>query len=596
MRGWRLLLYVLWSRYFWRRVRIYGWTLIVSGAILFLGFSYYVLQVRLHPILAIKPILDLLPFPYHVTSVEWTGDQQIEIRGLAFGTAHPDLPSEQSKIFFQSSRVILSFSLDGLQNGRLDSLEFRGPQLFLARFESKVIAGGPSLSDQAQSFLMSQLNWVVSKVQISNGTVYLENIGPDKNLFVPIRIGAEGHPTILRDMHLNDLDAGDTGQAEQVVRVRGVTLISPFDPLSPVADLPLTEITFTYGGLWHRHLRDVTFLNATLYLGADLFWFADGFKSHPASTLQAASGKVIPKVADQPDLPWTIDHVFVRYGSLGVSAFGQTPVTFPFDLEAEADNIKTNDMTNLTMKTAIAIRRFDKEYPAYKVKIVDLHGLLQFNLPPGTSFVENAVQTLQVDELSWNGIAVTDSKATLIFDRNGVFGHLEGNCYTGKLQGDFGITYNEGFPWLIRLKADKVDVEPITERLAPNYLVITGKATGNLFVEGKTIDILNSEGLLKMEDPGGLMKITSLETLLKQYPIVGNQIKQAAAEYLVNALKNYPYNQGQITLHYTPAEGDGILYLNGPRGVRNFQVHFHPYADPGVKTASTNVTVKPTKE
>ncbi len=437
-------------------------------------------------------------------------------------------------------------------------------QFFLERFDAAMQKLPPSSPD-SRKYIMNSLDWAVKNVVLSQGTVFLESIGPAQNLNVPIRLGIHA-PIVLHDVHLNDLDSGEAGQTVQRVEITDVALVSPFDPLAPVLSLPLTQITFTYGGLWHRHLREISLIRPTLFLGADLFWFADGFKT-----------PVDPTKPVVPSIPWEAEHVSAHYGGLGISAFGQPPVTFPFNFDASADHVRTDQLDKVTMKTLIPIKRFDHEYPAYKVKIVNLHGKLAFNLPPGDNFIQNAVQTLNVEELSWNGLALNNVLTTVLFNNFGIFGHLEGTCYTGKVAGDFGITYDSGFPWTMALEATAVDVAPITQRLAPNYLLITGKATGTLTVSGRTIEVLNCDGALNMASPGGTMKLGSLQELLAKYPIQGNAIKQSIAQLLVNSLKDYHYQTGGITLKYTPGLGIGSLRLNGPLGKRNFDVYWHPF-------------------
>ncbi len=146
------------------------------------------------------------------------------------------------------------------------------------------------------------------------------------------------------------------------------------------------------------------------------------------------------------------------------------------------------------------------------------------------------------------------------------------------------------------MKANNVNVEPITQRLAPQYVVITGKASGNLKVSGETITILDSRGSLKMEPPGGEMRIVSVESILKKYPVLGNQIKQAAVQLLADSLKLYPYTSGEINMLYTPALGEGHLRLSGPRGKRDFDVFFHPHPaskDDKVVSATKLTVAKP---
>jgi hypothetical protein len=350
-----------------------------------------------------------------------------------------------------------------------------------------------------------------------------------------------------------------------------VNITSPFDPLAKVFIFPLTRVTFTYSEIWRHHIRRVNVIEPTIFLGEDLFWLTSQLKGEK-STAKTGVGA-----------PWVVSEFKVDYGRLAVSAFGQAAFHFPFFFKTKVDDIRLDQLDQISAKSSVNIEKLTEDYPDYKVRVNNLRGKLYFSWPPTNAKANNVVNSVQIDEISWNNIAAKDVNTTVTFDPNGVYGRLTGACEGGQLSGNFEFYYTKGFHWNADFFAQKVNCQPIAEKLVGKYADLTGELDGNIAVQGKATEILRCTGLLALPNAGSL-KIKSMDDLLNRLPADMIAMKRQALKLAIDSLNTYPYDYGKLTLNYTPAGGTSVLRLDGPRGSRNFEVELHPYG-PTAKVA-----------
>ena len=226
----------------------------------------------------------------------------------------------------------------------------------------------------------------------------------------------------------------------------------------------------------------------------------------------------------------------------------------------------------------------DQEYPDYKIRIVGLEGNLYFSLPVTDASANNVVNTLSVDELSWNGIAATGVSSTITFDPNGMYGKLSGKCEGGQLDGNFEFYYSKDFSWNVNFFVQKVNSQPIVEKVVGKYIDLSGELDGKISIQGRSTDILKCQGSLALPNPGVLV-IKSIDDLLKKSEGMVT-LKDQFTKIAVDAFRTYPYHSGIFQVDYTPGVGTGVLNLDGPNGKRTFNIYWHPYEDPdGAKVA-----------
>ena len=529
----------------WHRVRVYLLGILLILAMWFCGT---VVTIRLHPERMVALMLARLPFSASTGDVRWLNRRTLEIDDVKIGG------------FFYADSIILTVSPMGLWRHHVAKVRINGGQLYTGPLYAAMDRIGPGNGEG--------LDWVIGRLEISRGTVMLDNLVADTS--IPVRLGVR-FPIVLNGLRLGKPDSSPEMLEERTVEIGAVNIVSTVDPTVKVFNFPLTRVRFTYSQLWHHHVREIDFVRPTMYLGEDLFWLTKEFKAQNKPT--ATKG---------PESPWVIAHLEVQYGQLAVNAFGQPVVQFPFFFDTKVDNIRLDQLDQISAKAVIPIQRLDQDYPDYKVRIVNLSGRLYFSWPPNDARANNVVNTLSIDEISWNGIPVKNVNTVLTFDPNGVYGKLtNGTCEGGHLNGNFEFYYSKGFAWNADFFADKIDCRPIAEKLVGKYVNLTGRLDGKIAVEGKVTDILNCSGELELPHPGQL-EIKSMDELVDRIPANMISLKRDALKIAIAAFQTYPYDHGRLKIEYKPAGGVSTMTLDGPRGSREFDVYFHPF------TASTS--------
>ena len=524
----------------WHRARVYLLSILIM---LTMWFCATMLTIQLHPKRAVNELLAQLPFSSSTGKVYWLNRRTLEVDDVKFGG------------FFYADSIILTASPVGLWRHHIAKVQVIGGQLFTKPLYAAMDRIGAGNSNG--------LDWVIGRLEISRGTVMLDNLVADTS--IPVRLGVL-NPIVINGFRLGKPDASPEMTQERTAEIVNVSIVSPVDPLAPVFSFPLTRVRYTYTEIWRHHIREIDLVRPTMFLGEDLFWLTKELKSgsKPTST-------------QGPSAPWQVAHLEVQYGQLAVNAFGQPVVHFPFYFGTKVDDIRLDQLDQISAKATIPIYRFDQDYPDYKVRIVNLWGNLYFSWPPTDANANNVFNKIHIDELSWNDIPVKGVDAQLTFDPNGVYGKLtNGTCEGGQLNGNFEFYYNKGFTWNADFFADKINCRPIAEKLAGKYIDLTGELDGRIAVQGKATKILNCSGSLDLPNPG-MLEIKSMDALLDRLPANTIALKRDALKIAISAVQTYPYRSGRMKIDYKPAGGVSTLKLDGPRGARQFEIYLHPW-------------------
>lgn len=540
----------------WQRVATYLGSIAVVLMMWICGLLY---AIREHPHRFVDRLLAELPFPASVDKVYWVNRRTLELDGVRAGG------------FFYADSIVVTASPFGLLRRHVAKIQIIGGQVFTKPlFETMDRISGPGDSQG--------LNWTIGRLEISRGTVMLENLTPGTS--IPVRLGVRW-PMVLRNIKLGRPDSSPEMTEEHTIDVENIAFLSPFDPLSPVLYLPLTRVTFTYTEIWHHHIRAIELLRPTLFVGEDLFWF-----SSQVSKAQKA------RPEEGPMAPWEVGKFQVQYGQLAINVFGQPVVHFPFFYDTTVDNIRLDQLDKISVKSTITIQKLTQDYPDYKIRIVDLGGNLYFSIPPSDNKANNVVNYLKVKEVSWNEIPITDVSSSITFDPNGVYGNLYGKCEGGDLSGNFEFYYTKGFTWNVDFFAQHVNCAPIVERLGGKYVNITGELDGDLSVEGQVTDIQKVNGSLTLPKPGTVV-IKSMDDLLQRLPADTNPIKRDALKIAVAAFATYPYTGGHVDVDYAEDKGGTCsLILNSPNGKRRFDMIVHPFPKSKDETEASSKVAK----
>ena len=531
----------------WHRVRVYFWSILLMAAMWVCGT---VLAIRLHPKEVVDRFLAELPFSSSTGRVFWVNRRTLEVEDLRIG-AKGDLKNGQ---FFYARSIIITASPFGLWQHHIAKVQIAESQVLMKALYAALDAAGTGSG--------KGIDWSIGRLEITRGTIIMDNLLEDTA--IPVTIGRR-HPVVLTGLRLGQPDSSPEMNEPRVLEIGSVSIASPVDPTSPVFYFPLTRVTYTYSEVWHHRFRKIEMIRPTLFLGEDLFWLTKQFK-----------GSSVAKPAEGPSSPWRVGRLEVAFGQLAVNAFGQPVVHLPFYFNTKVDDIRLDQLDQISAKSTVAIQRLDQDYPDYKVRIVNLHGKLFFSWPPTDEKANNVVNTVSIDELSWNEIPATDCSTTVTFDPNGVYGTLYGKCEGGQVSGNFEFYYSKGFTWNADLFATKINCQPIAEKLAGKYVNLTGELDGKIAVQGKVTEILNCTGLLQLPSPG-LLEIKSMDDLINRIPPGMIAIKRDALKLAISAFQTYPYDRGQLKVDYTSKGGNSTLLLDGPRGKRQFDVYLHPW-------------------
>ena len=545
----------------WHRIRVYSLSILIMLTMWFCGVM---LEMRFHPDRMIDRALAQLPYPSSIGGAHWVNRRTLRINYLKIGN------------FFYADSVTITASPFGLWRRHLAKVEITGAQLYTKELAAAMEQGAApppvsgswsasrvldKLGAALTGFSGDNVDWVIGRLEIKRGTVMLDNV--IAGTAIPIGLGVR-HPIVLTGLRLGKPDSSPEMSQERTVEISSVNITSPFDPLASVFIFPLTRVTFTYTEIWRHHIRRIDMIYPTMFLGEDLFWLTDQLKSEK------------PTAATGVNAPWVVQEFKVDYGRLAVSAFGQPAVQFPFFFRTKVDDIRLDQLDQISAKSSVNIENLTEDYPDYKVRINNLSGKLFFSWPPSNAKANNVVNSIQIDEISWNDIPATKVNTDVTFDPNGVYGRLTGTCEGGQLSGNFEFYYAKGFDWNADFFAQKVNCQPIAEKLVGKYVNLTGELDGSIAVQGKATEILKCTGLLALPHAGTL-KIKSMEDLLDRLPADTIALKREALKLAIESLDTYPYDYGRLTLNYTPAGGTSVLRLDGPRGLRNFEVELHPY-------------------
>ena len=427
----------------WHRVRVYLLSILLMVS---MWVCASLLTIQFHPKRVIDGRLAQLPFPSSTGKVFWMNRRTLKIEDVKFGG------------FFYADSIIFTASPWGLMRHHIAKVEIRGGQLFTKPFYAAL--------DQFHG-RSNSLDWTIGRFEITRGTLMLDNLVADTA--IPVRLGVR-HPIVLRGIHLGQPDSSSRNDegTNRRDRQREYRLASSIRWCRSFS-FPLTRVRFTYTELWHHRIREIDLVKPTMFLGEDLFWLSHQFKTAHSAAL-----------AHGPTAPWEFDHFEVQYGQLAVNAFGQPVVRFPFFFQTKVDNIRLDQLDQISAKSVIGINRLDQDYPDYKIRIVDLEGQLYFSLPPTDATANNVVNTITIGEVSWNNIPMKGINTTVTFDPNGVYGKATGTCEGGQVAGNFEFYYTKGFTWNANLFANKINCQPIAQKMIGKYVDLTGELNGQI--------------------------------------------------------------------------------------------------------------------
>ncbi|MDR1190041.1 MAG: AsmA family protein [Verrucomicrobiales bacterium] len=469
-----------------------------------------------------------------------------------------------------------------LARGRVALINLQGPSLSLRRLE-QFQESLPPAADHGQPTAPRKkggglANLVIGTLIVRDGTLTLDNLGAGLPA-IPIDL-ASVDPIVVSNLRLG-ADGDDAGsQEEQTITVENLLINSPYDPLTAIMKFEQITLTFNWAGLQRQHIKSLLVQNPTVYIGPDLFFFADQVQA--ARKEPAKAGATVTNGA--PARPWTLDYFRLVNGKLVVYSFGKPGFPLPMEFAAESANMVLDNFASLPFnKIGFDIPPTDLAYDALGLRVINLSGSLFIGLPPKDDHAKNLVPVLHIEELDWKGVTAKKLDLWMTFDRSYVSAQFGGYVedQTGYVNGGVDVNLLD-FSWTGWASASKVPLGRLTRMLSPENFIMDGRASGKLHVHGQVSEVTGLGGTLTLNEAGRI-QIISVEEVLHKLPGDWWQPKREAVKALLEAFENYTYAGGGAEFTYAPPESFLRLSVDGAQGKRGFDLRWHDLrAKPGL--------------
>lgn len=394
----------------------------------------------------------------------------------------------------------------------------------------------------------------IGRVQVSEGLVQVKNLGqglpplpiPIDQVISNVVFGAgRDHPSAgkLLSVHIDDW-----------------TLRSPYDPLATVLRLQSIDISFSVRGLLENRLESIEFVEPTIFLGQDLFWFSELLQKEAS---QLPAGK-----------PWTVGNFAVRGGRVIVATQGEAELELPIVFAAQQREMRVGALQDMHLSAAIEVVPVSLDYRArYGLAVDNLRGKLEFALPRNKEGANNVVNTLNADRIAWKDLSSSNLWVSVTFDVDGIYGQFGGEGYGGYVNGDVTLLFKDTREWVASLAATKVDLGAAAADVVPEQVRLTGRGSGTVVVRGREREIRECTGKFALLDKGRL-EIVALDELLGRIPVDWDVTRKDLVGIVLNAFRTYHYTSGEADFSYKPPLSYLRAHFRGTEGKRDIDVSY----------------------
>ena len=470
--------------------------------------------------------------------------------------------------------VVFELSPSGIQrHRRIEKLFVSGGTIRLGNQFQALMDGGDEQGAQAQEKAPTDqaqqstdaiasaaeddhTPWRIDELQISSSIVRLEEMVPQID---GLEFSVE---TTLKDVPLSEEGLASQDQLQKLELV-SIDIRDPYDGLRAVAFLPTIFLEFSLAGLVNKEIEKIDLIGPVLYVGEPLFNWVEYQRKHWAGNEGDATG------GDSESGGWTVKHLNAYHGKNVIAPVGSPIgiVPFPFSISTNLEH------GELALELQIPEEQYVYSFPALKLNLFGLSGEVAFNVPIRHKD-NNLVQTFELDRLVWRNYDAEELFLTVTYDANGIYGKLGGKAYEGYINGEFNIYLKELGQWDGWLSGVEVNMEPITQVLAPDNFVMAGLVSAKLQSNGNGMELGTTSGDLDVLTPGRI-EITKLDELIKELPEEWTQLKLSMSRMALEGLKTFEYDQGKGTVELENRDGLISLHLSGPNGSRVFDIFLH---------------------
>ncbi len=411
--------------------------------------------------------------------------------------------------------------------------------------------------------------FILDKLILGQAVLVLDDLGAGIPP-IPVRLG-EVTPLYFENLHLGGETSDPAASELQKVEIHDLVIYSPYDAMAEVLSFEKITLVFSWAGIQSRQIDRLTIENPLINVGEDLFWLVDEIQKQDK----------LEKPAAVEQMPWSLGTFSVEGGRLRVTALGNPGFTLPIIYEMEQNGLVLADFANAPLKMNLKIPPTNLNYPEYGVRVSNMNGEMAFSLPPGEGTVDNIVNTVFMDSISWKGVTATKAWVSITFDKEGIYAKLGGESYGGYTEGNLSIMVNEGMKWAADASVTDTEVSAIAEKLAPEYIAFDGPVSGSIEVSGSEQNIVSAKGEINWNEPGKLT-VFAVDDLLKKLPEDWYTLKKDATTIALNAFRDYDYYQGSCRFSFYPPQSFIDLQFDGEQGERNFLINWSDLrASPG---------------
>ena len=210
--------------------------------------------------------------------LRWTG--RITVRDLQVGD------------FARVAKIDVEWSWPGLLRREIDLVRVHGARIWLGRMQEALARGNIRSGGTGEN--SGGFPFTVRKLVIGDSTLVLDNLGAGLPP-VPLRVADVPPALVLTNLRLGG-DANDPAAFEkQEAEISHFTIYSPYDPMARVLRFETIRVAFTWAGIQKQEIESVVLGRPTVFIGPDLFWFADEVAKKHADAEPPVSAPV----------PWT---------------------------------------------------------------------------------------------------------------------------------------------------------------------------------------------------------------------------------------------------------------------------------------------------
>ncbi|QSR89820.1 hypothetical protein IT6_10090 [Methylacidiphilum caldifontis] len=410
-----------------------------------------------------------------------------------------------------------------------------------------------------------KFNPVVRILELRKAILNIDRLHPQLPP-IPLLLGYKETPLILSNVPL--LDIARHNEILEQATGGNIVLLSPYDPLSKILEIESIKVKFSWSGLVHHRVEEITIVHPTLFIGPDLFWYVDQFRELQRQI--KAKGKT-ENILEE----WYIKNLQLRYGKLTITAFGEPSFELPFIFETTAHDFPLNNWKEVSLKNLIRVVPGRVDYPQLGLSMDVAGGEIAFNLPPESQTANNLVHSVRLKEINWKGFSATDGWLSITFQKEAIHGFYGFSLFDGYTHGGFQVEFERGFPWEGWLTVSGSKMDSLIEKLCMGKkdIVFRGNIDGRLRMKATGSYLENLEGFFLLSSPG-YMDIKDMAFLTKNIPPSWNKTASQLFALLADSFRNYSFKNGFIKLNYSYPKSDLLLGLYGPQGKRNFSIHW----------------------